>query len=206
MIDYIRGTLTVKSPVQVTVEAHGVGYALSVPLSTFEKLPDVNAEVKLLTHHYVREDLQRLYGFMTEPEREIFRRLIGITKIGPKVALGVLSGVSVQDLTASVRTGDAKRLKGVPGIGPKTAERLVMELKGKLGQAGSFGPATAGAAPPGAVPGSERPVGVREEAYEAMVSLGYVDRQVQQALARVEETVEGSEGVEEWIRRALQVI
>ncbi|MBN1761376.1 MAG: Holliday junction branch migration protein RuvA, partial [Chitinispirillaceae bacterium] len=133
MIEYIRGILAEKEPGHVTVEAHGVGYGASIPLSTYERLPATGTEVRLLTHYHVREDGHKLFGFFSAEERMIFRQLISVSKIGPKVALNVLSGVSVQDLVASVNRSDPTRLQKISGVGAKTAQRLVMELKGKLG-------------------------------------------------------------------------
>lgn len=201
MFDYIKGTLTEKNIGAAVIEANGVGYALIVSLSTYEKLPTVNHEVKLFTHHYVREDVQRLYGFYSKQEREIFERLIGISKIGPKTAISILSGVSPADLISCVNKSDATRLRKIPGVGDKTAQRLVMELKGKLG---SFGQAADGPAmlyAPGMA--SLHP---RAEAFDAMITLGYAEKQVQSALARVENVIAADAPSEEWIKKALQVI
>ena len=129
MIDFIRGTLVNKEIAYVSVEAHGVGYGVSIPLSTYE-LPLPGEEVFLHIHYYVREDAHKLYGFFTKEERELFRQLIGVTKIGPKVALSILSGISVADLIASVNSADPSRRKD-PRSGAKTASRLMMELRGK---------------------------------------------------------------------------
>jgi Holliday junction DNA helicase RuvA len=205
MIDYIRGTLAYKSVTTATVEAHGVGYEISISVSTFEKLPNLGEQVKLVTHFHVREDTQRLFGFVTDSERSLFRQLIGVSQVGPKVALNVMSGVSVRDFVAAVNTGNDSRLRSIPGVGPKTAQRLVMELKGKVG------PIDAGlSAESGDAPVARSSAGgsgsVRKEAYEAMMSLGYIDKQVQSALSRVEKVVEKDAPVEEWIRKALQVI
>lgn len=201
MIEYVKGTLTAKSSSFATVEAAGVGYGMEIPLSTFEALPDVGKDTKLLTHYHVREDAHKLFGFMTPGERELFRELIGISQIGPKVALGVLSRVPVADLVDAVARGDTSRLTGVPGIGRKTAERLMVELRGKLkgvGAAMDTIPAAGGA--------SQAPAGVRREAQEALMALGYNEAQVARALARVAEVIEKSAPVEDWIRKALQVM
>ncbi|MBD3241215.1 MAG: Holliday junction branch migration protein RuvA [Chitinivibrionales bacterium] len=201
MIEYIKGTLAAKSSSAATIEAAGVGYGIEIPLSTFEALPDVGKDVKLLTHYHVREDAHKLFGFMTPGERELFRQLIGISQIGPKVALGVLSRVAVADLVDAVARGDTSRLTGVPGIGRKTAERLMVELRGKLKGVG----ASVDAAPSSG--GAQRaPAGVRQEAQEALMALGYNEAQVARALARVAEVIEQSAPVEDWIRKALQVM
>lgn len=200
MFNYIRGTLTEKNVAEVTIEAAGVGYYIEIPLSTFEALPNPGQEAKLLTHFHVREDTQRLYGFATAVERDTFRRMIGISGVGPKVALNVLSKVPVGELVSAAAAGDASRFKSVPGIGPKTAQRLVMELKDKFKDI----------SPPGASGATGQPAGagreVRQEACEAMVALGYSERQVNQAFQRVRETLGTDAPIEEWIRKALQVI
>ncbi len=190
MIDYIRGTVMVKRVGFAAVEAHGVGYAVSIPLSTYERLPAIGNEALLHIHYHVREDGHKLFGFFTPEERAAFRQLIGVSKIGPKVALNVLSGVSIDDLVRSVHRGDPGRLQKIPGVGAKTAERLVMELKGKLGTASGIpeetsrtGPAGSGASP------------VRDEVYAAMISLGYHEKQVEKALERVEPLMTGDEPV-----------
>jgi Holliday junction DNA helicase RuvA len=204
MIDYVKGTLAEKSLAAVTVDAAGVGYFVEIPLSTYEALPKVGEPLKLFTHHHVREDSQKLFGFATKEERELFRQLIGISQIGPKVALSVLSKVTVRELARAVATGDPSRLKSVPGVGAKTAERLVMELKGKLKGIEGVPGTGAGAAGPGAGPQAGGP---QREAYEALLSLGYSDKQVARALDRVAETVDSdTAGVEEWIKKALQTI
>ena len=201
MFEYIRGSLAQKTPAEAVVEAAGVGYAIAIPLSTYEKLPSPGEQVKLLCHHYVREDAEKLYGFYSQLERDIFRQLIGISNIGPKTAIGILSGITPAELVACVNKGDSSRLRKVPGIGDKTAQRLIMELKGKLpsvgvdagGQASREGPAA---------PHAEN----RSQAYAAMVSLGYSEKQVQTAFARVETVIAADSPVEEWIKKALQVI
>jgi len=202
MIDYINGTLTEKNTGDITVEAGGVGYGISVPVSTYEKLPDTGARVKIYTHYHVREDAHKLFGFLTKTERETFDLLIGVNGIGPKVALSVLSGASVADLSRAVASGDPSRLRSIPGIGPKIAQRLVMELKGKLEAPMADEPSRAQktASKPSGAPKT------RSEAYAAMLSLGYNEKQVQAAIIRVEETVDPQTPVEEWIRKALQVI
>jgi holliday junction DNA helicase RuvA len=132
MIGRIEGTLVEKNPPQVVVMSHGVGYEIDVPMSTFYGLPRTGEAVTLLTHLVVREDAHLLYGFSTAPERTAFRQLLKISGVGPKVALSVLSGLSVDDLAVAVASQDATRLTRIPGIGKKTAERLVLELRDKL--------------------------------------------------------------------------
>ena len=133
MIGRLQGQLVAKHPPQVLVDCHGVGYEVDVPMSTYYNLPEVGAGVTLLTHFVVREDAQVLFGFATASEREAFRQLIKITGVGPRMALSLLSGMSVADLAQAVTQQQVARLVKVPGIGKKTAERLLLELKGKLG-------------------------------------------------------------------------
>ncbi len=200
MFEYIRGILDDKNIGEAVVEAGGVGYALIIPLSTYEKLPVVGNEVRLLTHHHVREDAEKLYGFFTRDERDLFRQIIGISNIGPKTAMSILSGATVEVLRDCVKTSDSSRLKKIPGIGEKTAQRLVMELKGKLdflkGSGESVSPADGKIAS-----GSSK-----AEAFDAMMSLGYAEKQVQSAIVRVESVIDPDAPAEEWIKKALQVI
>jgi holliday junction DNA helicase RuvA len=200
MFDYVKGILAEKSVGGAVVETAGVGYELSIPLSTFDGLGAEGSQVKLFTYHYVREDAEKLYGFSSKAEREIFRQLIAISNIGPKTAISILSGVSPQELVACVNRGDSTRLRKIPGVGDKTASRLIMELKGRLG--------AAAAAPQAGLTGGavDKGAGERGQAFDAMVSLGYTDKQVQAALGRVESVIEAGAPVEEWIKKALQVI
>ena len=200
MFEYIKGTLQDKTIGEAVVEAGGVGYTLNIPLSTYEKLPEIGREVKILTHHLVREDAEKLFGFFTKSERDLFRQIIGISNIGPKTAMSVLSGVSAETLRECVNASDASRLKKIPGIGEKTAQRLVMELKGKI----EFYRESGESAGEGVAKPSRR--GSRSEAFDAMVSLGYAEKQVQAALSRVESVLDGEAPTEEWIKKALQVI
>lgn len=144
MISYLHGKLVEALPTQVTVEVHGVGYDVLIPLSSFDKIPAPGSDVKLLTHLAVREDAHVLYGFMTHAEREMFRLLINtVSGIGPKLALNVLSGMNVTALRGAVANGDVKALSQISGVGKKTAERIVVELKDKIGVAGAWEAASA---------------------------------------------------------------
>ena len=134
MIAFLKGTLSEALPTQVVIDVNGVGYEVLIPLSSFDKLPSTGSEVKLLTHLAIRDDAHVLYGFSTETERDLFRQLIRhVTGIGPKIALNVLSGTTPSSFQAAVANGDVKALSGVSGVGKKTAERIVVELKDKLG-------------------------------------------------------------------------
>jgi Holliday junction DNA helicase RuvA len=165
MIASLRGFLMSKSPTEVIVDVHGVGYMLSIPLSTFEKLGELRSEVFLHTHLIVREDAQQLYGFFTEEERSAFRLLLSVTGIGPKMAQGILSGIPVNDLKSHLASGNLGALTAIPGIGRKLAERLVVELREKT---------TKSELPPSfPVGGSDDQARSRTEALLALTSLGY---------------------------------
>ncbi|MCE2774534.1 MAG: Holliday junction branch migration protein RuvA [Limnohabitans sp.] len=189
MIGKLSGTLIEKQPPQVLVDCHGVGYEVDVPMSTFYNLPAVGAPVSLLTHFVVREDAQLLYGFGTASERNTFRQLIRISGVGPRTALGVLSGMSVEELARAVTEQSPGRLVKVPGIGKKTAERLLLELKGKLGA--DLGTPVAGA------------VGdAHHDIQQALMALGYNDREAALALKALPADI----GVSEGIKQALKAL
>ncbi len=132
MIGHLRGTILEKHPNQVIVEATGVGYEIQIPISTYTSLPDAGAAVSLRIHTHVREDALLLFGFSTQEEKAVFERLISVSGIGPKLAITVLSGLPTADLVAAIRNGDVQQLVRIPGVGKKTAERIVLELKDKL--------------------------------------------------------------------------
>ncbi|HLV32429.1 MAG TPA: Holliday junction branch migration protein RuvA [Chitinispirillaceae bacterium] len=205
MIDYIRGVLTYKEVTRVSVETNGVGFDINIPLSTYEKLGETGTETVLYIHNHIREDAHKLYGFISRQEREMFRHLISISKIGPKAGLSVLSGITIDELIRSINTSDPSRLEKIPGVGVKTAQRLVLELKGKLGK-NSFTPKPAKTINSGDTVTDFRSSSVRDEAFAAMVSLGYNEKQVIRALSRVDQVIEKNAQVEDWIKNALQVI
>jgi holliday junction DNA helicase RuvA len=137
MIAFLRGRVFDKQPNRVIVDVQGVGYDVVVPLSTFYEIGDEGAEVSLRVHTHVREDALQLFGFLTELERQLFERLIGISGIGPKLAIAVLSGMDARELIGAVQRGDVARLTGIPGVGKKTSERIVLELKDRLTHLGA---------------------------------------------------------------------
>ncbi|MEZ7827989.1 MAG: Holliday junction branch migration protein RuvA [Brachymonas denitrificans] len=184
MIGKLTGTLLEKSPPQVLVDCHGVGYEVDVPMSTFYNLPAIGEKVSLLTHFVVREDAQLLFGFGSAEERNAFRQLLKITGVGARTALSILSGLSVADLAQAVTAQEAGRLVKVPGIGKKTAERLLLELKGKLG---AELPAVAGA--------SSVQNETQLDILQALVALGYSDKEAQLALKALPPDVGVSEGI-----------
>ena len=183
MIGRLQGTLADKNPPQVLVDCHGVGYEVDVPMSTFFNLPEVGKPVTLLTHFVVREDAQILFGFGSSSEREAFRQLIRISGVGPRTALSVLSGMSVGDIAQAVTAQDATRLVKVPGIGKKTAERLLLELKGKFG------------ADLGAPAGGAAATDAQGDILQALVALGYSDKEAQASLKALPQDVGVSEGI-----------
>ena len=183
MIGKIVGTLVHKHPPQILVDCHGVGYEIDVPMSTFYNLPALGESVALLTHFVVREDAQLLYGFATPAEREAFRQLIKISGVGPRMALSVLSGLSLTELAQAVSSQDAARLTKVPGVGKKTAERLLLELKGKLGPDLNL--------PNQAGQGSDN----QGDIQQALLALGYNDREAAAALKALPAEVGVSEGI-----------
>ena len=147
MISFLRGRLIELLPTQVTIEVQGVGYEVLIPLSSFDKLPAVGSEVHLLTHLAIREDAHVLYGFLTTQERDLFRLLIHtVSGIGPKLALNVLSGINVTSFRGAVANGDIRALSQISGVGKKTAERIIVELKDKIGAIGAWEAASAGRA------------------------------------------------------------
>jgi len=191
MIGSLRGRITHKVPPLLMVEVAGVGYELEAPLSTFSSLPGVGEEVRLLTHLVVREDAHVLYGFASEEERHLFRSLIKVSGVGPKIALALLSGISVAAFARCVQSEDVSALTSIPGIGRKTAERLVVEMRDRLARQ------EAGAGSPG--------MGVlstpESEAYDALLALGYRPAEATRLLKAV---APGTHSTEELIRRALQ--
>ena len=132
MIAYIRGMLAEKEPTRAVVEAGGVGYELLIPLSTYDRLPKTGAEAKLLACHVVREDDECLYGFATQPEREMFERLTAVSGVGPKIAIAILSGSGIAELSLAIASGNVKRISAIKGVGKKTAEKICLELRDKV--------------------------------------------------------------------------
>ncbi len=178
MIGFVRGVLAHKEPPWVVIDVGGVGYEIEAPMSTIFRLPDVGNEVQLCTHLVVREDQQTLFGFHTEQERRLFRNLIKVSGIGAKLALTILSGISVEGFMQCVRAEDAATLVRLPGIGRKTAERLILDMRDRI-DAGAGGAV-------GTVAGPGEPVSARADAFNALVNLGYKPAEVQKMLDRVE--------------------
>jgi holliday junction DNA helicase RuvA len=190
LIGRLSGRLAAKSPPQVLLDVNGVGYELDVPMSTFYNLPALGEPAQLLTHLVVREDAQLLYGFLTEAERATFRELVKISGVGPRTALAILSGLSVAELAAAVSRQDGARLVKVPGIGKKTAERLLLELKGKLGADLPL--------PAGATALSD----AQADITQALQALGYNEREAQAAIKALPPDI----GVSDGIKQALKAL
>ncbi|MDE2275313.1 MAG: Holliday junction branch migration protein RuvA [Burkholderiales bacterium] len=182
MIGRLSGLLAEKSPPRVLLDVHGVGYEVSVPMSSFYNLPALGEPVVLLTQFVVREDAQLLFGFLTAAERATFGELVKISGVGPRTALAILSGLSVVELAQAVTQQDAARLVKVPGIGKKTAERLLLELKGKLG-------ADLGDPPAGPAADAQGDIA------QALLALGYNEREAQAALKALPPDIGVSEGI-----------
>ncbi len=189
MIGYLRGRLVRKQPPSLVMDVGGIGYDLEAPMSTFYKLPDVGAELTLHTHLVVREDAHLLYGFASEDERRLFRDLLKVSGVGPKIGLALLSGIDVSGFLQCIETQDVEQLVRIPGIGRKTAERLIIEMRDRVRGLGELSATING------------PASIQSEAQAALVALGYKPAEA----ARLLKNAEG-EGLstEEWIRRALQ--
>lgn len=197
MIGYLRGRLAQKHPPALLVDVNGVGYEIEAPMSTFYALPAVGEPVQLYTHLVVREDAQLLYGFASEAERRLFRDLLRVSGVGPKIGLALLSGVSVEAFMLCIESGDVASLTRIPGVGRKTAERLVVELRDRIRALGEGLPAGVPAGEGAAMGGA----GPQAEAFAAMAALGYRPAEISRLLKGI-----AAEGLstEELIRQALQ--
>ena len=170
MIAHIRGILTEKDPTRVVVEAAGVGYELLIPLSTYDRLPREGAETKLLAWHCVREDDEMLFGFATEDERELFGKLTSVSGVGPKIAIAILSGASIGELSMAIAGGDAKRISAIKGVGKKTAEKICVELRDKVSSFAVKGMADVASPMLGDAIAALRALGFNEETSSKMVA------------------------------------
>ena len=196
MITFLKGTLTDALPTQAVVDVNGIGYEVLIPLSSFEKLPGLGQAVTLKTQLVVREDSQTLYGFATDAERELFKMIQGVSGIGPRLALNVLSGMNVTSFKGAIGDGDVKRLSSINGIGKKTAERMVLELKDKVGMAGGAATATGQAATT-----QDKTIADAEAALEA---LGTKPAEAQKAAQAAQAMLGPQASVEELVRAALK--
>jgi holliday junction DNA helicase RuvA len=195
MIGFLRGRLTAKHPPALVIDVGGVGYEIEAPMSTFYGLPAVGTDIHLFTHLVVREDAHILFGFGTERERRLFRELLKVSNVGPKLALSLLSGMSVDNFLMCIEAQDADTLVRIPGVGRKTAERLLIEMKDRIKNLGSLPGVTSGATV------LEPASGAHAEAFSALIALGYKPIEVTRLLKAVEPSVQTTEEI---IRRALQ--
>lgn len=197
MIAYLKGKLIHKSPISVIVDVQGVGYEAFIPLSTYYELPETGATVAFRIHTHIREDILKLFGFLTEEEKRVFETLIAVNKVGPKMALTILSGLSVSALLAAVSNNDVDRLNSIPGVGRKTAERLILELKDKLeNMQGEEGIAS--------IPSSSN--GMMEDALSALMNLGYKRPQAENALKMASANSGSDATLEQLIKESLKVL
>src|SRR5256885_1990860 len=193
MIGQLRGRLADKRPNQVLVDVGGVGYLVQVPLSTFAALGELHTEVTLLIHTHVREDAFSLYGFLSSREKHFFEMLLSASGVGPSLALKILSGMSVEELVPAIRGGDLGRLTRIPGVGRKTAERMVVELKDKL----------EAVAIETAKPAQASPAGIESDVISALINLGYDGRTAEATVGDAKREV-GSVSFEKLLRASLQ--
>ena len=197
MITFLDGTLVSALPTQATVDVRGIGYEVFIPLSSYDKLPSVGQPIRILTHLAVREDAHVLYGFMTAAERDLFRLLVNnVSGIGPKLALAVLSGMSVTNFKAAVVNSDVAAISKISGLGKKTAERIVLELKDKVGVAAAWEAASATHAP---TPEQEQ----ANEAVLALITLGYKQVDAHKAVQQLQQKGEGK-SAEELVKLVLK--
>jgi Holliday junction DNA helicase RuvA len=194
VIAQVRGRLLRKEPQEAVVDVAGVGYRLAIPLSTFYRLGEPGEEVTLLTHTHVREDALALFGFLTAAEQALFERLISVSGVGPKLAVSILSGIEAPDLVLALRTSDVTRLTRIPGVGKKTAERLVLELKDKM-------QGLAAAEEPSPAPAST----AKEDLVSALVHLGYSRPEAERGVDRALES-DATGRFEDLLRRTLRVL
>jgi Holliday junction DNA helicase RuvA len=198
MITFLHGTLVESLPTQVIVDVHGVGYEALIPLSSYDKLPAPGQEVKLLTHLVIREDAHVLYGFMTASERELFRLLINtVNGIGPKIALNILSGISVTAFRGAVSSSDTKMLSQISGVGKKTAERIVIELKDRVGKGGALEAISSQRA----LSDADQKI---NDAVLALMALGFKPAEAQEAIRAASAVLGPQAGIEELVRASLK--
>jgi len=199
VIGYIRGILKSAQPTKALIDVQGVGYELSIPISTFEKLPDFENEITLLTHLHVREDDMSLFGFFSQEEKDFYLMLIGVSKIGPKGALGILSGIPINELKHAILSADVNRISKVPGIGKKTAERLIVELKEKI-------PAPTGIDITSSKIDDKQKIMITDTIM-ALISLGYAKAKAQDAVKKISKTHDLEKiNIERLVKLSLQII
>ena len=197
MIAHLKGKLTYKSPIEIAIDVNGVGYQVFVPLSTFYALPELEEDIFLDIHTHMREESLKLFGFYTTDEKRIFEKLISINKVGPKLALTILSGMSPTELFTTIDSNDIEKLSTIPGIGRKTAERLILEMRDKMG-----GISIDSEIKKNSIPQN----GLFEDALSALVNLGYKKNQAEQTLKKVYPEGETGESIEDIIKKSLNLL
>ena len=204
MISHLRGTLLEKHPNQVVVDVHGVGYQVTIPVSAYSSLPETGGEVRLHVYTHVREDTFALFGFLSTGDRALFEKLISVSGIGPKLAITALSGLTSADLAAAIRSGSVEQLVRIPGVGKKTAERMVLELRDKLPAGAPFGPGEE----PG-TPGETTLSPVDQDVLSALLNLGCGRPQAEAAVRKAKASGGAASGTAEFeplFRRALELV
>jgi Holliday junction DNA helicase RuvA len=197
MIASLNGVLKMKSPMEILIDVNGIGYAVQIPLSTYEKLGQIGSATSILTYLHIREDVLQLFGFLTEEERWLFKLLLSVSGVGPKIAQGVLSGMSVEEVKSHLYKGNTTALTAIPGVGKKTAERLILELRDKVGKTIQESDSSTII--------STTTTQVRKEALQALLSLGYNQQTAEKSIRVVLKEHEGvSISVEELIKQALR--
>jgi len=199
MISRLRGTLLEKHPNQVIIDVHGVGYEVTIPVSAYSSLPEQGAVVRLHIYMHVREDILALFGFLTKDDKALFEKLIGVSGIGPKLAVTALSGLTSEDLRSAIRSGAVEQLVRIPGVGKKTAERMVLELRDKMGPAEAAGSAGASGAPQGQFSSSE------EDVISALMNFGASRAAAEAAVIKARSATESNE-FDDLFRRALKLV
>ncbi|MBI5327472.1 MAG: Holliday junction branch migration protein RuvA [Deltaproteobacteria bacterium] len=197
MIAHVKGKIIHKSPESVIIDVAGVGYEVHIPLSTYYKLPEMEEYVSLNTYTHIREDAMQLYGFFTQREKEIFQLLIAVSGVGPRLARNILSGIPADDLASAISSADIARLKAIPGIGGKTAERLVVELKDKM---------TAVSGVRGQGSGVRGDDGMSRDVYSALVNLGYKGPVADRAIEKARKTNAEAATFEILLKESLKVL
>jgi Holliday junction DNA helicase RuvA len=200
MIGFLRGHLAAKTPPLLVIDVNGIGYEVLAPLSTCFELPEVGAEIHLVTHLIVREDQHTLYGFGSETERQLFRNLLKVNRVGAKLALGILSGISVQGFVRCVQEEDAGALSKLPGVGRKTAERLIIDMRDRIDEQATILSTTPVGSRTGAANGEGAP---RREAFSALTSLGYKPAEAQRMLDGADTSLASAEEI---LRAVLQSV
>lgn len=196
MITYLEGVIDEKQPTRLVMDLGGVGYEVLIPLSTYDRLPSVGESCRVLTYDYVREDAHQLFGFMTEDDRNMFLLLMGISGIGPKLALSALSGLTIRELRAAIVEGDVKRLSSISGVGKKMAERMVVELRDKIGEGEALDALAS-------MEDGDLDDAVARDSMMALVALGYQQSAARKMVMTVLKKSDGISSVEEIIKKAL---